>query len=95
MHSSDTCKSAKTLSLKADLSSNMTIFLNYTPVGHNPSVFKPRKNTKSKGQKGSKKLAHLDPNPNDLPACIAYVFGHASGMFFRKKQIQCLEKITP
>jgi hypothetical protein len=106
VHSTNTCKSAKPLSFKADLSSNMTILLGYTPVGWKPNVFKPKRNTKSKGWKGSKAPAQLDPqvyptvilstdvNPYKLSARITHEFGRAGGMFFQQRPIQCLETST-
>ena len=63
MHAADETGGAKPLRSKTEMSTNMTVFLAYVPVGSNASMFKPkRNNNKKQGRKGKGKPDTLDPN---------------------------------
>jgi hypothetical protein len=45
------------------MSTNMTVFLAYAPVGRNAKAFQPKKNNdRRKGRKGKDELDTLDPS---------------------------------
>jgi hypothetical protein len=90
------------------MSTNMTVFLAYAPVGRNAKAFQPKKNNdKRKGRKGKDEPETLDPSvyptmvfstdvePDIIISLVAHEFGHAGGFYFRKKQLQCEEMSTP
>jgi hypothetical protein len=90
------------------MSTNMTVFLPYALVGSNASEFKPkRNNNKKQGHKGKGKPNTLDPSmyptlvflsdvdPNIIISRVTHKFCCAGGFYFQKKQLQCVETITP
>ena len=108
MHAVDESSGAKPLGLKSEMSTNMTVFLAYAPVGRNTRAFQPKKNNdKKKGRKGKDDPDNLDPSvyptmvfssdvdPEIIISRVAHEFGRAGGFYFRKKQIQCEETMTP
>jgi hypothetical protein len=89
------------------MSTNMTMFLAYAPVGSNVNAFKPKKNnTKKQGRKGKDKPDTIDPSvyptlvfsldvdPNIIILPVTHKFCHAGGFYFQKKQLQCMEAVT-
>ncbi len=61
MHTADETGGAKPLGSKAKMSTNITIFLSYAPVGSNANAFKPKKNNSMKqGRKGKMSLTLLN-----------------------------------
>jgi hypothetical protein len=108
MHAAVKSENSKPLGSKAEMNTNMTIFLAYAPVGNNVNAFKPKKNNnKIKGCKGKDKPDTLDPsvyptlifssdvNPNTVVSSVTHEFCHAGGFYFCKKQLQCIETVTP
>ncbi len=108
MHAADETGGAKLLESKTKMSTNMTIFLAYALVGINANAFKPkRNNNKKQGHKGKDKPDTLDPsvyltlvfssdvNPNIIISCVTHEFCCAGGFYFQKKQLQCVETVTP
>jgi hypothetical protein len=86
----------------------MTIFLAYAPVGKNHNAFKPKKNNnKKKGRRGKDEPELLNPSvypmlvfssdvdPETIVSRMTHEFCHAGGFYFRKKQLQCMETVTP
>ncbi len=93
---------------KEELSENMTMFLVYAPVGKNQNAFKPKKNNnKKKGRRGKDEPELLDPSvyptlvfsldvdPETIVSRVTHEFCHAGGFYFRMKQLQCVETVTP
>ena len=77
------------------MSTNMTVFLAYAPVGRNAKAFQPKKNNdRKKGWKGKDEPATLDPSvyptmvfssdvePEPIISCVAHKFGRAGGILF-------------
>jgi hypothetical protein len=108
MHATDKTGGAKPLRSKTKMSTDMTIFLAYAPVGSNASAFKPkRNNNKKQGHKGKGKPNTLDPSvyptlvflsdvdPNIIILHVTHEFCHAGGFYFQKKELQCVETVTP
>jgi hypothetical protein len=108
MHAANKMGGAMPLGSKTEMSTNMTVFLAYAPVGSNASAFKPkRNNNKKQGRKGKAKPNTLDPsvyptlvflsdvNPNIIILHVTHEFCHAGGFYFQKKQLKCMETITP
>ncbi len=86
----------------------MTTFLAYAQVGSNANAFKPKRNNdKKQGRKGKDKPNTLDPSeyptlvfssdidPNIIILHVTHEFCRAGGFYFQKKQLQCVETITP
>jgi hypothetical protein len=80
----------------------------YAPVGCNAKAFQPKKNNvRRKGRKGKDEPDTLDPSvyptmvflsdvdPELIISCVTHEFGRAGGFYFRKKQLQCEETMTP
>jgi hypothetical protein len=108
MHAVDESGGAKPLGSKSEMSTNMTVFLAYAPVGHNAKAFQPKKNNDSrKGRKGKDEPDTFDPSvyptmvissdvdPEIIISHVAHEFGHTGGFYFLKKQLQCEETMTP
>ena len=108
LHAAVESDATKPTGKKEELSNNMTIFLAYAPVGKNQNAFKPKKNNnKKKGIFGKDKPELLDPSvyPTlvflsdvDLKTIVSRVtheFCCAGGFYFWKKQLQCMETVTP
>ena len=108
MHAVDESGGAKPLGSKSEMSTNMTVFLAYAPVGRNAKAFQPKKNNaKRTGRKGKDEPDTLDPSvyptmvfssdvdPAIIISRVAHEFGRAGGFYFRKKQLQCEETMTP
>jgi len=108
MHAVDELGGAKPLSSKSEMSTNMTIFLAYAPVGRNAKAFQPKKNNdRRKGRKGKDEPDTLDPSvyptmvfssdvePEIIISHMAHEFGRVGGFYFWKKQLQCKETMTP
>jgi hypothetical protein len=108
MHSAVESGNSKPLGSKAEMNTNMTIFLTYAPVGNNANAFKSKKNNnKKKGRKGKDKPDSLDPSvhpmliflsdvePDTIVSPVMHEFCRAGGFYFRKKQLQCAETVTP
>jgi hypothetical protein len=108
MHVSDETGGAKPLGSKTKMSTNMTVFLAYTLVGSNANAFKPKKyNNKKQGRKGKNKPDSIDPSvyptliflldvdPNIIISRVTHEFSCAGGFYFQKKQLQCMETVTP
>ena len=107
MHAVNESSGAKPLGFKLEMSTNMTVFLAYAPVGRNTKAFQPKKNNdKKKGRKGKGEPNNLDPSvyltmafssdvdPGIIISRVAHEFGRAGGFYLRKKQIQCEETMT-
>jgi hypothetical protein len=63
MHTAVKSGNSKPLGSKAEMNTNMTIFLTYAPVGNNANAFKLKKNNnKKKGRKGKDEPDTLDPS---------------------------------
>jgi hypothetical protein len=90
------------------MSTNMTVFLAYAPVGRNVRAFQSKnKNDKKKGKKNKDNQKILEPSvypmmvfssdvkPEVIISGVSHKFGRAGGFYFRKKQIQCEETMTP
>jgi hypothetical protein len=99
---------AKSLGSKTKMSTNMTVFLAHSPVGSNANAFKPKKNNNKKwGCKGKGNPNTLHPSvyptlvflsdidPNIIILCVAHEFCHTGGFYFQKKQLQCMETVSP
>jgi hypothetical protein len=108
MHAADKAGGAKPLGSKTKMSTNMTVFLAYAPMGSNANAFKPKKNNnKKQGHKGKNEPDSIDPsvypmlvflsdvNPNIIILQVTHEFSHTGGFYFQKKQLQCMETITP
>jgi hypothetical protein len=108
MHTADKMGGAKPLGSKTKMSTNTTIFLAYALVGSNANEFKPKRNSnKKQGHKDKDKPNTLDPsmyptlvflsdiNPNIIISCVTHEFCCAGGFYFQKKQLQCVETVTP
>ncbi len=108
MHAVHESGGAKPLGSKTKMSTNMTVFLVYAPVGRNAKAFQPKKNNdRKKGWKGKDDPDTLDPSvyptmvfssnvePETIISRVAHKFGQAGGFYFRKKQLQCEETMTP
>ncbi len=108
MHAVNESGGAKPLGSKSEMSTNMTVFLAYAPVGRNAKAFQPKKNNnRRKGRKGKDEPDTFDPSvyptivflldvePELIISRVAHEFGHAGGFYFRKKQLQCKETMTP
>jgi hypothetical protein len=107
-HAVNESRGAKPLGSKTKMSTNMTVFLAYAPVGRNTRAFQPKKNNvKKKGKKGKDDPDNLEPSvyptmvfssnvePEVIISCVSHKFGRSGGFYFRKKQIQCKETMTP
>ena len=77
-------------------------------MGRNAKAFQPKKNNdRRKGRKGKDEPDTLDPSvyptmvfssdvePEIIISHVAHKFGPAGEFFFRKKQLQCEETVTP
>jgi hypothetical protein len=108
LHAAVKTEATKPIGKKEELSNNMTIFLAYAPVGKNQNAFKPKKNNnKKKGRCGKDEPELLDPrvyptlvflSNMDLETIMSRVtheFCCAGGFYSRKKQLQCVETVTP
>jgi hypothetical protein len=108
MHAVNESGGAKPLGSKSEISTNMTVFLAYAPVGHNAKAFQPKKkNDRRKGRKGKDEPDTLDHSvnptmvfssdvePEIVISHMAHEFGRTEGFYFRKKQLQCEETMTP
>jgi hypothetical protein len=108
MHAADETGGAKPLGSKTKMSTNKTVFLAYAPVGSNANAFKPKKDTnKKQGCKGKIEPDSIDPsmyptlvfskvvNPNIIILQVTHEFSCAGGFYFWKKQLQCVETVTP
>jgi hypothetical protein len=108
MHAAVESENSKPLGSKAEMNTNMTIFLAYAPVGNNANAFKPKKNNnKTKGCKGKDEPDTLDPsvyptlifssdvNPDTIVSRVMHEFCRAGRFYFCKKQLQCIETVTP
>jgi hypothetical protein len=107
MHAVDESGGAKPLGSKSEMSTNMTVFLAYAPVGRNAKAFQPKKNNdRRKGRKGKDEPDTLDPSvyptmvfssdvaPEIIISRVTHEFGRAGGFYFQKKQLQCEETTT-
>ncbi len=108
MHAAVELENSKPLASKAEMNTNMTIFLAYALVGNNANAFKPKKNNnKMKGRKGKDKPDTLDPSvhptlifssdvdPNTIVSRVTNEFCRAGRFYFCNKQLQCVEAVTP
>jgi hypothetical protein len=108
MHAVDENRGDKPLGSKSEMSTNMTVFLAYAPVGRNAIAFQPKKNNdKKKSCRGKDEPDTLDPSvyptmvfssdidPEIIVSHVAHEFGRAGGFYFKKKQLQCEETMTP
>ncbi len=108
LHAMVESDATKPIGKKEELSNNMTIFLAYAPVGKNQNAFKPKKNNnKKKGRCGKDKPELLDPSvyptlvfsldvdPETIVLRVMHKFCCAGGFYFWKKQLQCVETVTP
>jgi hypothetical protein len=100
MHAVDEPGGAKPLGSKTEMSTNMTVFLAYAPVGRNTRAFQPKKNNndKRKGKKGKDKPDNLEPSvyptmvfssdvePEIIISRVSHEFGRAGGFYFRKNK---------
>jgi hypothetical protein len=97
MHAVDESGGAKPLASKSEMSTTMTVFLAYAPVGRNAKAFQPKKNNdRRKGRKGKDEPDTLDPSvyltmvfssdvePEITISRVAHKFGRAGGFYFRK-----------
>jgi hypothetical protein len=104
MHATVELENSKPLGSKAVMNTNMAIFLAYAPVANNVNAFKPKKNNnKKKGRKSKDKPDTLNPsvystliflsdvNPDTIVSRVTDEFCCAGGIFFCKKQLQCVE----
>ncbi len=108
LHAAVETDSTKPIGKKEELSNNMTIFLAYAPVGKNQNTFKPKQNiNKKKGRRGKDKpellnpsvyptlVFSLDVDPEIIVSRMTHEFCRAGGFYFQKKQLQCVETVTP
>jgi len=108
MHAVDVSGGAKPLGSKSEMSTNMTVFLAYAPVGRKAKAFQQKKNNdRKKGRKGKDEPATFDPSvyptmvfssdvdPEIIICRVTHEFGRAGGFYFQKKQLQCEEMMTP
>ncbi len=108
LHAAVESDATKPIGKKEELSNNMTIFLAYAPVEKNQNAFKPKKNNnKKKGRRGKDKPELLDPSvyptlvfssdvyPETIMSRVMHKFCRAGGFYFWKKQLQCVETVTP
>ncbi len=108
LHAAVDSDATKPIGKKEELSNNMTIFLAYTPVGKNQNAFKPKKNNNmKKGRRRKDEPELLDPSvyptlvflsdidPETIVLRMTHDFCHAGGFYFWKKQLQCVETVTP
>jgi hypothetical protein len=108
MHAADKTGGAKPLGSKTEMSTNMTVFLAYAMVGSNANAFKPNKNNnKKQGHKGKDESDTLNPSmyptlvflldvdPNIIILHVTHKFCHTGGFYFQKKQLRCMETVTP
>ncbi len=108
MHAVEESGGTKPLGSKTEMSAIMTVFLAYAPVGRNAKAFQPkRNNNKMKGRKGKDEPDTLDPSvyptmvflldvePEVIISGVTHEFGRSGGFYFRKKQVQCEETVTP
>jgi hypothetical protein len=108
LHAAVESDATKPIGKKEELSNNMTIFLAYAPVGKNQNAFKPKKNNnKKKGRRGKDEPELLDPSvyptlvflpdvdPETIMSRVTHEFCRAGGFYFWKKQLQCVETVTP
>jgi hypothetical protein len=108
MHAVDENRGDKPLGSKSEMSTNMTVFLAYAPVGRNARAFQPKRNNdKKKSRRSKDEPDTLDPSvyptmvfssdvePEIIVSRVAHEFGRAGGFYFRKKQLQCEETMTP
>ncbi len=100
MHAVDESGGAKPLGSKSEMSTNMTGFLAYAPVGRNTKAFQPKKNNdRRKGRKGKDEPDTLNPSiyptmvflsdvdPEIIISRVTHEFGCAGGFYFWKKQL--------
>ncbi len=86
----------------------MTVFFAYAPVGRNAKAFQPKRNAnKKKGRKCKDEPDTLNPSvyptmvfssdvePNVIISRVTHEFGRSGGVYYRKKQLQCEETVTP
>jgi hypothetical protein len=108
MHAGVESENSKPLGSKAEMNTNITIFLAYAPVGNNANTFKPKKNNnKMKGRKGKDESDTLDPSvyptlifssdvdPDTIVSRDTHEFCHAGRFYFCKKQLQCIDSQSP
>ncbi len=108
MHVVNESGGAKPLGSKTEMSTNMTVFLVYAPVGRNTKAFQSKKNNnRNKGRKGKDEPDTLNPSvyptmvftsdvePEIIISRVVHEFGCAGGFYFWKKQLQCEETMTP
>jgi hypothetical protein len=108
MHTMVESGNSKSLGSKAEMNTNMTIFLAYALVGNNGNAFKPKKNNnKKKRHKDKDKPDTLDPrlypmlifmldvDPNTILSRVTHEFCRTGGFYFCKKQLQCAETVAP
>jgi hypothetical protein len=100
MHAVDELRGAKPLGSKSEMSTNMTVFLVYAPVGRNAKAFQSKKNN-------NRRKGRIDPSiyltmvfssdvePDIIISRVVHEFVRAGGFYFWKKQLQCKETITP
>jgi hypothetical protein len=90
------------------MNTNMTIFLAYALLGNNANTFKPKKNNDNKKKrKGKDEPDTLDPSiylmviflsdvdPDNIVSHVTQEFCCAGRFYFQKKQLQCVETVTP
>ena len=100
MHAVDENGGAKPLGSKSEMSTNMTVFLAYVPVGRSARAFQPkRNNNKKKSRRGKDEPDTLNPSvyptmvflsdvePEIIISRMADKFGQAGGFYFWKKQL--------
>jgi hypothetical protein len=108
LHAAVKSDATKPIGKKEELSNNLIIFLTYAPVGKNQNAFKPKKNNnKKKGRSGKDEPELLDPSvyptlvfssdvdPETIVSRVTHKFCCAGGFYFCKKQLQCVETVTP
>jgi hypothetical protein len=108
MHATVETDNLKPIGKKEEMNANMTIFLAYALVGKDRNAFKPKKNNnKKKGQRGKDEPDTLDPSvyptlvflldvdPEIISSRVTHEFCRAGGFYFCKKQLQCVETVTP
>ncbi len=108
VHVSVESETAKPMGSKSEMSNNMTIYLGYAPDGDNSNIFKPKKNiNKKKGRHGKDEPNMINPSvyptlifstnvdPEIISSQVTHEFCRAGGFYFRKKELQCIERCTP
>jgi hypothetical protein len=108
LHAAVKSDATKPIGKKEELNNNMTIFFAYTPVGKNQNASKPKKNNnKKKGRRGKDEPELLDPrvyptlvflsdvDSETIVSRLMHEFCFAGGFYFQKKQLQCVETVTP